>query len=113
MFSPRTADVCEPLQKLTSIETNWTWNRMYQENSEKGASMRSYDMARPLYLETNASNISLGARLLQAGDGMNCRCGKITDNAILYLTAFTMKNHVVSSITTATLNMRLLEFYMD
>ena len=31
MFSPATADVCEALQKLTSVKEDWTWQRMYQE----------------------------------------------------------------------------------
>ena len=28
---PMTPEVCEPLQKLTSLKTDWTWNRMYQD----------------------------------------------------------------------------------
>ena len=34
-FLPMTAEVCEPLQKLRSVKTDWTWNRMYQ-GSQKG-----------------------------------------------------------------------------
>ena len=29
-FSPGTAEVCEPLQKLTSSKATWTWNASYQ-----------------------------------------------------------------------------------
>ena len=41
---------------------------------KKDASMSFYDVARPLYLETNASGIGLGAGFLQVRDGMNCSC---------------------------------------
>ena len=34
--------------------------------------MKFYDMARPLYLETNKSGIGLGAKLLEVMDGKNC-----------------------------------------
>ena len=30
-FSPGTAEVCKPLQKLTSCKTMWTWNASYQQ----------------------------------------------------------------------------------
>ena len=29
-FSPGTADVCDPLHKLTSSKVIWTWNASYQ-----------------------------------------------------------------------------------
>ena len=48
---------------------------------KKDACMKFYDIARPLYLETTTSGISLGARLLQLRDSMNC--DEIKNNAIL------------------------------
>ena len=49
-------------------------------------------MSRLLYLGTETSNISLGARLLQIRDGMTCGHDEIPDNAILHLTEFTSKS---------------------
>ena len=34
-FSAVTAEVCKPLQGLTSMKADWTWNRMFQELYEK------------------------------------------------------------------------------
>ena len=49
----------------------------------KDACMKFNNVARPLYLETNASSIRLGAGLLQVRDDMNCRCDEIPDNTVL------------------------------
>ena len=43
--------------------------------------MKFYDVARPLYLETDASGICHG--LLQVRDGVNCRHDEILGSAIL------------------------------
>ena len=45
--------------------------------------MKFCDMARSLCLETDASGIGMGAKLLQIRDGMNCGCDKMPDNARL------------------------------
>ena len=34
-FSPMTTEVCKPLWRLTSVKTDWTWNRMYQYAYDK------------------------------------------------------------------------------
>ena len=34
-FSPMTAEVYEPLQKLISVNTEWSWNGMYQDLYDK------------------------------------------------------------------------------
>ena len=63
--------------------------------------MNFYDTARPLYLESDASGIGIGARLFQARDGMDCGCDLIPDNAILHLNAFASKSlsqHSVRSL---------------
>ena len=54
--------------------------------------MKFYDAARPLYLETDASRISLGVRLLQVRDDMNCGHDEIPDSAILWPSAFAWKS---------------------
>ena len=65
--SPGTAEVCEPLQKLSSSKIKWTWNALYQQLFEKAKSfikvdvcMKFYNDTKPLYLETDASGIGLG-----------------------------------------------------
>ena len=70
--SPMTAQVCEQLKKLrTSVKADWTWKRrMYQVLNDRAKKI----VVRPLYLENDASGISLGSRLLQVKGGMNCRC---------------------------------------
>ena len=50
--------------------------------------MKVYNVARTLYLDTNASSISLGAGLLQVRDSMNFGHEEILDNAILQPTVF-------------------------
>ena len=71
-FSPGTAEVCEPLHKLTSCKMIWTWNASYQQLFDNAKSiikadvcMKFYNNSKQLYLETDASGIGLGAALLQ------------------------------------------------
>ena len=47
--------------------------------------------SRPLYLETDASGVGLGAGLLQVRCGMNCEHGEIADNTILCPVVFNSK----------------------
>ena len=76
-FSPSTASMCEPLQKLMSSKTLWTWNALYQALYDEVKTlikddicMKFYNETKPLYLETDASRIELGTTLLQTRDGM-------------------------------------------
>ena len=76
-FSLSTTEVCEPLQKLTSSNYKWTWNSTYQNLYDKAnniikknETMAFYNEKQQLYLETNASDVRLGASLLQAWDWM-------------------------------------------
>ena len=74
-----TADVCEPLHKLTSSKAVWTWNASFQALFNKAKlliksdmCMTFYDGTKPLYLETDASSVDLGAALLQTQEGTTC-----------------------------------------
>ena len=64
--------------------------------------MKFFDAARPLYLETNASGIGHGARLLQVRDGMNCRHDKKQIMQYCDLLHLQARAYQVHSGTTAT-----------
>ena len=79
-FSPGTPNVCDPLHKLTSSKVTWTWNVSYQALFNKAKllikvdmCMKFYDDTKPLYLETDASRISLGVALLQMYERTTCQ----------------------------------------
>ena len=98
-FSPATAEVCEPLQKLTLVKADWMWSRIYQDLHDrakkilmKDACMKFYDASRPLHLEIDASGVGLGDGLLQVKDGMNCRCDEVLENTTMHPNAFTSKS---------------------
>ena len=99
-FSLGTAEVCKPLCKLTSSKTTWRWNASYQQlfNNAKSiikadVCMKFYDDSKPLYLEADASRVSLGAALLQLHDNTVCYKGVAPDNITLCPIAFTSKSH--------------------
>ena len=98
-FSPGTAEECEPLQKLMSSKTMWTWNTSYQQLFAKAKSlikvdicMTFYDDMKLLYLETDASGVDPGAALLQLHDETTCQKGMAPDNTILHPIAFASKS---------------------
>ena len=98
-FSPGTADVCDPLHKLTSSKVTWTWNALYQELFDKVKSLIKADMCmkfcddtKSLYLETDASRVGLGVALLEICKGTTCQKDVASDNAILCPTAFASKS---------------------
>ena len=75
-FSSGTANVCDPLCKLTSSKVTWTWHVSYQALFNKAKllikadmCMKFYDDTKALYLETDVSGIGLGAALLQMCKG--------------------------------------------
>ena len=96
MFLPVTAEVCMPLQKLAFVKSDCRWNEMCQDLYDrtkkivkKDAGMKFYDVFRSLYLETDASGVGHGAKLLQVRDGMNCGNDEVQNNATLPPNAFT------------------------
>ena len=98
-FSPDTAEVCEPLHKLASCKTTGTWNTSYQPLFDKAKSivkvdvcMKFYNDAKSLYLETDASGVSLGAALLQLCKNIVCPKGIAPDNITFYPIAFASKS---------------------
>ena len=89
--SPGTADVCEPLYKMTSSKVIWTWNASYQPLFNKAKlliksdmCMKFYDDTKLLYLETDVSSVGLGAALLQTQEGTTCQKDMMPSNTILY-----------------------------
>ena len=98
-FSPGTADVCDPLCKLTSSKATWTWNASYQSIFNKAKSLiksdmciKFYDDTKPLYLERDASGVGLGAALLQTWEGTTCQKDTLPDNTILCSITFASKS---------------------
>ena len=98
IFSPGTTEVCDPLQKLTLSKVTWTWNASYQQLFTKAKSlikveicMKFYDDTKPLYLETDASGVGLGATLLKLHDIAMCQKDMAPDNTILCPIAFASK----------------------
>ena len=52
-FSPGTADICDPLLKLSSRKVTWTWNASYQALFNKAKSLIKVDMCMKFYDNTN------------------------------------------------------------
>ena len=105
--SPGTADVCDLLHKLTSSKVIWTWNASYQALFNKAKlfiksdmCMKFYDDTKPLYLETDASGIGLGAALLQTCKGTTCQKDTVPNNTVLHPIAFASKSLKGQSIGT-------------
>ena len=97
-FSLGTADVCDPLHKLTSSKVIWTWNASYQALFNKAklliksdTCIKFYDDTKLLYLETDASGVGLGAALLQTCKGTTCQKDTVPDNTILHPVVFASK----------------------
>ena len=77
----------------------WTWNTSYQQLFDKAKSiikadvcMKFYDDSKPLYLETDASGVGLGAALLQLHNNTVCQKGIAPDNITLCPIAFASKS---------------------
>ena len=82
-----------------SSKATWTWNASYQQLFDKAKSitkvemcMKFYEDTKPLYLETDASGINLGAALLQLRNNINCPKDTAPDNTNLCPIAFVSKS---------------------
>ena len=69
-FSPDMARLCDPLRKLTSCKSAWTWNESYQQIYNKAKSIIKKDMCmkfykenKELFLEKDASGVGLGSSI--------------------------------------------------
>ena len=98
-FSPATANICEPLLRLTSRKTEWTWNSMHQDLCEEARavikdniSMKFYNEKETLYLEPDASSVGPGAEFLQARDSLWFPWDEAPDNTVLCCIAFASKS---------------------
>ena len=98
-FSPGTPDVHDPLHKLMLSKVTWTWNTSYKSLFKKAKlliksdiCMKFYGDTKLLYLETDASGISLGAALLQTKEGTTCQNDTVPDNTILHPIALASKS---------------------
>ena len=81
------------------MKTEWIKYSSYQKSFnnvkamiKEDTGMNFYNEFRPLYLETDASRIDLGAELLQTRDGTNCSQDKTPDNSLLRPVTFTSKS---------------------
>ena len=59
---------------------------------KENAYMKFYDETKPIYIETDASKVQLGAAILQTRDTMSCHRDDMLDNSILRPIAFTSKS---------------------
>ena len=78
-FSTMTAEVCEPLRRLISVNVVWTLNRSYQEVYWKAKSLvkeerctKYYNVRKPFCLEMDAPGVGLNTALLQVRDDRSC-----------------------------------------
>ena len=77
----------------------WTWNASYQQLFDNAkpiikadVCMKFYNSSKPLYLETDALGIGLGAALLQLHDNTVCQVGVAPQNITLHPIALTSKS---------------------
>ena len=77
----------------------WTWNASYQQLFDNAKSiikadvcMKFYDGSKPLYSETDASGVSLGAAMLQLCNNTVCQKGVAPNNITLCPIVFASKS---------------------
>ena len=89
-YSHSMAEVCESLRQLPLVKAEWMWNAEYQSMFDKANFIIKedgyvilYNEMKPLYLETDACRVELGAHLLQARKGTCCPRDELPDSGIL------------------------------
>ena len=86
-FSSKTTEVCELLQKPTSVKAD-----LYDKAKKiikQDTYMKCYDASKPLYLKTDTSGTSLGGGLLQVRESRNYEHDEMPDNVTLHQTLIT------------------------
>ena len=98
-FLLSTAEVCEPLSKLTSSKCKRPWNNTYQNLhdrakniTQKNATMAFYNKKGTVNLGTSTSGIGVGASFLQVRDGIWFPRNEAPDSAVLQPIVFTRKS---------------------
>ena len=90
--------VYDLLRKLTSAKTERSWNATYQmfDNAKaimkEDACMKFYDETKPQYIETDASEVGLGAVLPQKRSNTIYHRDEVPDNNILRPMAFSRRS---------------------
>ena len=71
-FLPRLSQVCEPLRRLLAKDVEWSWQTQQQAAFDqtkqlvaKHPVLTYYDVSKPVTVQCDASDIGLGAVLLQ------------------------------------------------
>lgn len=92
-FLPNLSDVIEPLRKLTKQDVKWLWSDKESEAFDKTKEMltkepvlRYYDPKEQLEIQCDASDIGLGAALLQNGQTIAYSSPALTETKKRYAT---------------------------
>ena len=92
-FTPSTAEPCKLVRHLKSVNVEWISNVSYQSPFNKGklitkedAYMKFYDEMKPLYMETDTSEVELKGTILQTRMGTSCPRDETPHKNILRLT---------------------------
>ena len=98
------SDIFKHLYVLTSVKSEWIWNKTYQKLYKRARTlikkdtyMEFHNEKEPLCLQTNTSEVSLGAFLLEVIKVITCLTGDAPVNTILWLTAFASKSLSIST----------------
>ena len=78
---------------------------------KKDECIKFYDTSSPIYLDTDASGVSLGVRLLLVIEGMNGWHDEVPDNATLHPFPFTSKSLLSAKLYYSNIEWEPLEYY--
>lgn len=90
-FLPKISRVLEPLRKLTVKDTPWQWGKPQEEAFQKAKDavtrapiLAYFDSRKPLETQCDASDLGLGAALLQNGQPVSFASRALTPTEIRY-----------------------------